>query len=82
MVGVELAAGVLVELLAALLEEEEDDESDDPPLDLLEALLSPELLVDLALSLEPLLSPELLADAPLSDEPPSDELLFAVLLEP
>ena len=71
---------MLDELLAALLEE--DDESEDP-LDLLEAPLSPELLLDLALSPELPLSLELLADAPLSDEPPSPvELLFAVLLEP
>jgi hypothetical protein len=71
--GVELAAGVLDDKLAALLDEEESDE----PLDLLAAVLSPELLPDLPLSPEPLPSLD-----PLLDEPPSDELLFAVLLEP
>lgn len=67
--GVEL--GVLEEaVLAALLV---DDESDDPLLVFAADALSPELLL---LSDAPL-SPELLADAL-----PSDESLFALLLEP
>ena len=68
-VAVELAAGVLEDVLAALLEE---DESYELPLDLAEPPLSPELLP------EPPLSLELLADVPPSDE----DSLFALLLEP
>jgi hypothetical protein len=66
--GVEVAGGALDEELAALLEE---DESDDPVIGLADPPPSPEPLPDPPLSLE------LLAAAP-----PSDELLFALLLEP
>lgn len=66
--GVELAAGVLEAVPAAL----PDEESDDALLDLAGAALSPEPVFEV-----PLLSLELLAD-----DPPSDESLFALLLEP